>query len=62
MSLGEKRAITVARAGCARAGAGRIGFCPIDTKDKAGAIGASGPHYLWGEHTLPTTTWTTVKE
>ena len=58
--LNEKRALLVARALSARVGATRVGFCPIDTAQAT--TGAVGPFYMWHEHALPTTSWTTVKE
>lgn len=47
MSLqGNDRAITTSRAGVARAGAARVGFTPVDTKDEADFPGKGG-HYIW---------------
>jgi hypothetical protein len=54
---------TVARAGSARAGAGRLGFAPDDTRDTA-AGDESGPLFGFQDATpvTSTQTFTVIKE
>jgi len=53
----DKRAITVARSGCARSGVTRSGFCPIDIDPN------NTDHYMWKDVEPPADpTWVTVKE
>lgn len=56
-----QRSILVARAGCARAGATRANYCPIDTNLIPTTPGVVGPFGLWQQVLLPTAVWTTVR-